>query len=67
MRLHVFSGAEETGQKGLALAGVQVEWVSLAKTMSVIFPLKKHMSAIFCLSHDSNETLTYDQPCDTTM
>jgi hypothetical protein len=32
----------------------QVEWVSQAKkTMSVIFRLKKHMSAIFCLSHDT--------------
>jgi hypothetical protein len=30
----------------------QVKWVSLAKkTTSVIFPLKKHTSAVFCLSH----------------
>jgi hypothetical protein len=33
---------------------LQVEWVSQAKkTTSVIFPLKKHMSGVFCLSHDT--------------
>jgi hypothetical protein len=32
----------------------QVEWVSHAKeTTSVIFPLKKHTSAVFYLSHDT--------------
>jgi hypothetical protein len=33
---------------------VSHEWASQAKkTTSVIFPLKKHTSAVFCLSHDT--------------
>jgi hypothetical protein len=30
---------------------------SSKKTTRVIFPLKKHTSAIFCLSHDTNESI----------
>jgi hypothetical protein len=31
-----------------------IVWVSQAKkTTRVIFPLKKHTSAVFCLSHDT--------------
>jgi hypothetical protein len=36
----------------------QVEWVSQAKKpMSVIFPLKKHTRAVFCLSHATNKSI----------
>jgi hypothetical protein len=38
----------------------QVESVSQAKkTMSVIFPLKKHMTVVFCLSHATNKHAKY--------
>jgi hypothetical protein len=46
----------ENNKTGSGRPGIrpQVECVSQAKkTMSVIFPLKKHMSAIFCLLHDT--------------
>jgi hypothetical protein len=35
-----------------------VEWVSQAKeTTSVIFSLKEHMSAVFCLSHATDKSI----------